>query len=330
MAEMTKRERIKAALAGQPVDRPPVAFWRHFPGDDQSEDRLVQAALDFQSRYDLDFIKLPVSSTYTVNDYGVKHEYRGSLGGDRTYGEHLIKKVVDWSRITALDVRKGTYGWHLDALRRILRQKAADTPVIVTLFQPLALAFYLAGQENCLVHLRTHPKQVEPALEALTETCAAFAKAVIEAGADGIFFSTRFASYEILGEYEYGRFALAGDRTVLQAAAGGWFNILHVHGPYPMVDYLTKNLPAHALNWHDRSAFPTLADAAHIFSGALVGGVDQHTLQLGTPQDVGREVAGAIKQLSGRRLIVSPGCTYPLDVPDGNLRALRQAVDVHA
>ncbi len=28
---MTKSERVGAALAGRPVDRVPVSFWRHFP-----------------------------------------------------------------------------------------------------------------------------------------------------------------------------------------------------------------------------------------------------------------------------------------------------------
>jgi uroporphyrinogen decarboxylase len=326
MPSMSKRERLQAALAGQPVDRPPVAFWRHFPGDDQSPDRLVRVALDFQARYDLDFIKLPVSSTYTVNDYGIKHEYQGNLGGDRTYLEGIIKTIADWDTIRPLDVHRGTYGWHLQALEEIIRSKPADTPVIVTLFQPLALAFYLAGQENCLVHLRTYPQRVMPALAALTQTCVDFARAAIQAGADGIFYSTRFASYEILGEEEYTNFALPGDEAVLKAATGGWFNVLHVHGPYPMVGFLA-DLPAHALNWHDRASVPDLASAARFFPQALMGGVDLRTLQLGTPVEVAAQVKDAIRQMTSRRLIVTPGCTYSLDVPEANLRALRQAVE---
>ena len=67
MAMMTKRERLKAVLAGNPIDRVPVAFWRHWPGDDQRLESLVTVSLDFQQRYDLDFIKLPVSSTYNCD-----------------------------------------------------------------------------------------------------------------------------------------------------------------------------------------------------------------------------------------------------------------------
>ena len=35
MAELTKQQRVQAALAGKPVDRVPVAFWKHWPMDDQ-------------------------------------------------------------------------------------------------------------------------------------------------------------------------------------------------------------------------------------------------------------------------------------------------------
>ena len=38
---MNKRERLEAAIAGQSVDRVPVALWRHFPGDDQDPSDLA-------------------------------------------------------------------------------------------------------------------------------------------------------------------------------------------------------------------------------------------------------------------------------------------------
>src|SRR5512135_2774774 len=110
---MTKRERIQAALKGQPVDRVPVGYWRHWPGDDQDENSLALVTLEFQQHYDLDFIKFPVSSTYCVADYGVKHQYQGNLEGTRTYLDRPIKKLKDWDLIQPLDIHEGVYGWHL-------------------------------------------------------------------------------------------------------------------------------------------------------------------------------------------------------------------------
>lgn len=327
MASMTKRERLQAALTGKPVDRIPVAFWRHWPGDDRSAESLAQVALDFQRQYDLDFIKLPVSSTYTVADYGVKYCYQGTLMGDYIYLERVIKNVEDWGRIKPLDIRQGTYGWHLQALRTIVRHKEKDTPVIVTMFNPLAIASYLAGDEVLLTHLRSYPELVEPALKAISETSVHLAQAILEEGADGIFLSTRFASYELMSEMEYRQFGFPGDLAVLRAAGKGWFNVLHLHGQNPMLPQLS-DYPVQALNWHDRTTSFNLGEAGAFFKGALMAGIEQHQiLRFGTPDEVKAQAYDAIHQVNGRRLILTPGCTYFIDVPQANLRALRAAVE---
>jgi uroporphyrinogen decarboxylase len=327
MAEMTKRERVESALAGEEVDRVPVGFWRHWPGDDQGAETLAEVALDFQRRYDLDFIKVPVSSAYCTSDYGVKHTYRGSYMGDREYTERVIKRVEDWELIRPLDVNKGTYGWHLEALRRIIEKREKNTPVIFTMFNPLAMAAYLAGDELLLAHVRSEPHRVLHALEALAETSVRFARQAIVQGCDGIFLSTRFASYEMMNEDEYRQFGRPGDLAVLAAAAGGWFNVLHMHGQHPMFIMLS-DYPVQAVNWHDRTSWPGLAEAGKIVPHALMGGVEQFkTLHLAGPGEVKAQVRDAIGQMGGRRLIVTPGCTYPLGVPHANLMAMRKAVE---
>ncbi|MGP8080302.1 MAG: uroporphyrinogen decarboxylase family protein [Dehalococcoidales bacterium] len=326
---MTKRERIKAALAGKTVDRVPVGFWRHWPGDDQLAKSLAQVTLKFQQQYDLDFIKIPVTSTYCVEDYGAKHEYRGNLIGDREFLDHVIKNIEDWNRIEPLDITRGKYGEHLQALRMVLEKREAGTPVIFTIFNPMAMASYLAGDETLLIHLRSDPDKVEPALKALTATCANFVKAVISEGADGIFLSTRWASYELMSEEEYLRFGKPGDLSVLAASSGGWFNILHLHGQHPMFNLLA-DYPVQAINWHDRTAWPGLTEAKKLFHGVLMGGIEQYKiLNSGSPAAVESQVHDAINSTRGSRLIITPGCTYPLSVPHSNLMAMRKAVDTY-
>ena len=326
---MTKRERIKAALTGKTVDRVPVGFWRHWPGDDQHAESLAQVTLEFQCRYDLDFIKIPVTSTYCIEDYGAKHEYRGNLIGDREFLGHVIKNVEDWNKIEPLDTTKGKYGEQLQVLRMVLEKREANTPVIFAIFNPIAMASYLAGDETLLVHLRRDPDKVEPALKALAETCANFVKAVINEGADGIFLSTRWASYELMSEEEYLRFGKPGDLSALMASSGGWFNVLHLHGQHPMFNLLS-DYPVQAINWHDRTARPGLIEANKLFHGALMGGIEQYKiLNSGSPADVELQVHEAIHLAKGRRLIICPGCTYPLSVPHSNLIAMRKAVDTY-
>jgi uroporphyrinogen decarboxylase len=250
--------------------------------------------------------------------------------GERTYKERVVKQIDDWVHIEPLDVYKGTYGRILQCLKIVIDKKKPDIPVIQTVFNPIGMARYLAGDEVYLAHLRREPEKVTRALRALTETCAHFARACIDEGADGIFLSTAAASYDVMSTEEYNIFGRPYDLEVLASAAKGWFNILHIHGQHPMFVEVA-DYPVHAINWHDRSAGPSLRDAFGLYGGALAGGIEQyHTLHIETPAEVETQVHDAIEQTNGRRLIVAAGCTYPVTVPECNLIATRRAVDIIA
>ena len=49
MSDWSKRKRLEATINGQQPDRPPVALWRHWPGDDQQADALAAAHLKWQN-----------------------------------------------------------------------------------------------------------------------------------------------------------------------------------------------------------------------------------------------------------------------------------------
>jgi len=201
--------------------------------------------------------------------------YQAAPIGERTYLERVINKMEDWDRIEPVDVRKGAYARILNALRITLEKRRDDTPVIQTMFNPLGLARFLAGDEKYLAMLRREPERVKRALDALTETCVAFARAAVATGADGIFLSTFTASYDLMSVPEYCEVAKPADIRILNAASGGWFNLMHLHGGNPMFE-LFRDYPVQAINWHDRTAGPSLAGAARLFPGALVGGVEQY------------------------------------------------------
>jgi len=326
MSGMTKRERVRAALAGQPVDRVPVAFWRHWPIADQEAEPLARATLEYQRRFDWDFCKLTPSHTYCIHDYGATHVYRGRLVGDRDHPARVITRIEDWDRIQPLDITRGAYARTLESLRLVLAERDPDTPVIQTLFSPLTMARFLAD-DLYVVHLRRDPDRVMRAVGALTETCAAFAHAAIGAGADGVFLSTMASTYEVLSPEEQRRYARPADLAVLRAASGGWLNLLHLHGQQPMIREIA-DYPIQGLSWHDRTAGPSLAETGKLFPGALVAGIEQFTLlHFGTPAEVAAQVEEAIVQTGGRRLILAAGCTYPLTAPECNLVAVRLAAE---
>src|SRR5262245_4694057 len=54
---MTRRARVLAALAGQPVDRGPVSLWMHNFATENSAEDLTAESLRLASRFDWDFLK---------------------------------------------------------------------------------------------------------------------------------------------------------------------------------------------------------------------------------------------------------------------------------
>ncbi|HKB24769.1 MAG TPA: uroporphyrinogen decarboxylase family protein [Methylomirabilota bacterium] len=323
---MTKRERVLAALARAPVDRPPVAFWRHAPDVDHTPKGLADAMLAFHRRFDLDLIKIMSSGVYCVEDWGCTVAYTGSPNGAKQCTEHAVKAPGDWARVRELDPGAGALGRELEALRLIVRGRHDDAPVLHTVFAPLTVARKLAG-ERLHDDLRARPEAVAPALDAIARTMARYAAAALEAGADGLFLATQTASADVVRDHELESFELPATRRLVESVAGRTpLLMLHVHGRAIAFDRLAA-LPVHAINWHDRLTPPALADARKRFGGALVGGLrEAETLRRGPAAAVGEEVRDAIRQTGGRGLIVAPGCVLPLDVPEAHLDAVVAAV----
>lgn len=315
-----------AALGRKPVDRPPVAFWRHVPEVDHTAPGLAEAMLAFQRRWDLDLIKVMSSGVYCVEDWGCRVAYQGSPNGAKTCTQHAIQQVSDWAKLKPLDPGQGALGRELEALRLIREGRSDDVPVLHTVFAPLTIARKLAG-ERLAGDLRDHPGAVMGALDVITETVIRYAGAVAQAGADGIFYASQDASRDVMPEGDHAKFSMPYSRRVLESLAGApLFTMLHVHGQHIYFDR-KATLPVAAINWHDRLTTPSLGDALKRFKGAVVGGLsEKDTLLKGPPSAVAAQVADAIRQSDGTGVIIAPGCVLPLAVPDDSLEAVVKAV----
>jgi uroporphyrinogen decarboxylase len=326
-ATMTKRERLQATVQGHAVDRPAVALWRHFPGDDQRPADLASATVAWQAQYDWDFIKVSPSSSFCLADWGVEDRWVGGDEGTREYTRRVVHQPEDWARLPVLDPRAGRLGGQLRCLELIGEAVGQEIPFIQTIFSPLAQAKNLAGSDRLLVHLRRAPEQVRAGLEVITETTIRFVEACAALGVAGVYYAVSAAAYGMLSESEYRDLGEPYDRRILAAAGGCWFNMVHLHGSDVMFD-LVSRYPAQALNWHDRETPPSLAEGMQHFPGAVSGGLARwDDLLRGTPDEIRARAADAIRQTGGQRLILSSGCVAPVNAPFGNLRAVRQAVE---
>ena len=322
-----KRERVKAALAGEQVDRPPISMWRHFYDQETTADGLAQAMLAFQRQHDWDFMKVNPRAQYHVEDWGATFEYTGDPNTGPTATYVPIATPEQWHGLKPLDPQKGTLAEHLRALTAIKDGLQGEVPFVMTVFNPISIAGRLVESERVLVqHLREHPQEVHAALEVITESYRAYVTECLNEGADGIFFATTsWASRDLLTDAEYQEFGRPYDLRVLEAAAEAQFNILHVCRSHNMLQALAGYPGVHAINWDARDDTNPSLDAARGFTERpLLGGVSRQTLLNGPPKAVAQEVRDAIAQAGGRAFLLGPGCSISPRCPEENLVALKE------
>jgi uroporphyrinogen decarboxylase len=163
-------------------------------------------------------------------------------------------------------------------------------------------------------------------LETITLTTLRFIEACRPTGLDGIFYALQLATTRTFSEAEYREFGEPYDRRLLEAAAGLWLNVAHVHGADIMFD-LAASYNASIINWHDAETSPSLAEGLRRTAGAVCGGLRQwDTMVAGTPETVRAEARQAVAQTGGQRLILGTGCVTPIVAPRANVRAARDFV----
>jgi uroporphyrinogen decarboxylase len=325
---MNKEQRLRAAIAGELIDRVPVALWRHFPVDDQDAQSLAAATLEWQQQYDFDLIKVTPASSFCLKDWGADDAWRGNPEGTRDYTRRAVQDPRDWARLAPLDPTQGHLGQQLRALELIVAGRG-DAPVIQTVFSPLSQARNLVGKEHLAYHLREHGAALQGALEVITATTVRFVEAARRTGIAGIFYAVQYASTDVFSEAEYRAFGEPYDRQVLAAAADLWLNLVHVHGEHVLFD-LVAGYPAAMVNWHDTLTPPNLAQGLRRLPAgvAVCGGLTQwQTMVYGTPEQVRQEAFSAIAQTAGRRFVLGTGCVTPVIAPRANLRAARDFVE---
>jgi len=328
MKQMSRRERILAAVRREPVDRVPYAVWRHFPAVDRSPVGLAQATLRFHDRYGSDFLKITPRSGAAVEAWGCVEGEEVLADGHRACASCAVRDAYDWARIRPLDPSAAP--GYVEQLETIIRlgfdRRIGDAPVLPTLFSPLSLARKLSG-DRLQADLREHPALVTGALEAIAETLVRFADLALREGVSGVFYSIQAASGSVHSEETYARFGEPWDRRVLESVGGrSILTVVHCHGDRLMFDRLAS-LPGDAWNWDDRATPPTLGEGKAKSRGAVVGGLDQwRTLRDGTPEAAVAEVADAIAQTAGLGLIIAPGCVLPANTPDATVAAVVRAL----
>lgn len=306
---MNKIERVTRALKGDETDRPPFSFWYHFGLQHMPGRKYAEAQIDFYRAFDVDFIKV-------MNDYS----YPLPAGLD------ALATQEDWKRIEPLAASDESWAQQLQALSIISSAIGKEALFIETVFSPWITARRLTRTGDLREVKSRHPETLLRAMDAIASSLANYAAEAIARGAAGIFLSLGAATDDVMSEEDYRRWGRPFDLKVLDAVAHAPFNVLHIHGRRIHFDALL-DYPVQALNWSHLHTAPSLKEARGRTGRALLGGIDEATIDYRSPREVKNQIAHALDEVGMRGLMITPGCSVPTDTPARSLHAIKSALD---
>jgi len=335
MSEMTKRERVMAAVKREPVDRVPLSFFGHNHTAERSSNTCARHLLEQNHEFGWDFIKVHLRATYYGEAWGSKYRWEPERGP--IIEESVVKCADDFRKLGRLDPTKGALGDQIRVAQLLGEALKGSVPYVQTILSPLTVVKQLTGagvytpSEAVQIKrfMKENPEALHQGLLMVSQTLADYARQAIRVGADGVFISTSVWSRDAISEEEYKVFGRPYDLAIYEAAIqeGATFNILHLCRENIMLDLLS-DYPVQVISYDALSPRnPSLKAAMGRTDKALWGGVDHKTTLLKGPVEaIVAEVQAALAQTGGRRFFLGPSCTTQFPVPETHLVAVKEAL----
>ena len=337
---MTPKERVMNALAGKPVDRPPVANPTNVatvelmdmvdaPFPDACRDPELAARLAATGHTELGFD--------SVMPYFSIIQESSALGCDMQWEEKDNWPTVRmynpiWKGPDDVEIPPGFLS-HPDnvaitrSIEILRRELGDDVAVIGKTMGPWTLAYHVFGVESFLLMTVDDPDLVMRGLQKLKEISVLFGEAQIAAGADALTFPDHATGDLVSGEY-YRRFLLEIHQEMAERLKVPL--ILHICGnTIDRMDYIAQN--GMACFHFDSKNDPQ--EAMDVVDGriGLVGNINNpETLYARGPEEVRAEV---YRCMDAGVSMIAPECAVPLATKLENLleipRAVRAWCDEH-
>lgn len=338
----SKRERIGAVLHGERADRPPISAWRHFPQFEHDGPAVMaKAMLDFQSRYDWDFIKVNPRAVYYHEAWGNKYDYDHYNDVVPT----LVKKVVnsreDIEKIGEVSGRNGVFAEQIEAVRLIIEGTKGKVPVFQTIFTPVGIFMNLCGlrsigryresprEESVMIQMMNEePHLVHVALGNIARTIANYAAGIVEAGADGVFYAALgMARTGYFTPEEWQEFVKPYDLMVLEELKK-IMTIIHTCGIHSNPEWFT-GFPVNVIHWAENApGNPSLVSAPLWIKNRIpMGGVDERLFGANKPEEIRSMAKDTIEKMDDIPFILAPDCSIGLNSSDEEIAAFRSSVE---
>jgi len=335
--EMTYRDRLFAAFERDTYDRVPCpgvtqtgtvdlmeasgAYWPDAHKDAEKMAKLAWAAYEHAG---LEGIRIPFIVYTEASALGTKlYKWRRDM--QPMVEDVPIKSPEDIDKLEIPDPKEAELTSVVLKAIEILKPKcdAAKIPLTVMVIAPatMSLGGALVDIMKVMMWVKTNINDVVKLVEKVSEMSLAFAEAVVDAGADVIFYNVGISSR--VREYPEVFFPIDREVAGKIRKMGVYMIAHHCSDPRRIINELVS-LGVHGLSIPEPQMI-SVKEARELVGDrvALVGGMDQlHTLIKKSPEDVMKQAKIAIEEGID---VLAPGCGFGPKTPLANMRAMVEA-----
>ena len=333
VGSMTSRERVLAALRGEPVDRTPVCnptsvatvelmdlVDAPFPAANREPELMARLAATGYTELGFDTIMPVFSIIQESSALRCKMQWEQKDNWPTVRMREPIWEEPDDIKLpsdflTHQDTRCVT-----EAIKILKKEYGNEVAIIGKTMGPWTLGYHCFGVEPFLLMSMDDPGKTKLCLDRMKKATVDFGMAQIEAGADALTLPDHATGDLVSGDY-YKRFLLELHQELVQTLPVPL--ILHICGrTVDRMDYIAQSGMA-AFHYDSKNA---AAESMGIVGDriALVGNINNpETLYAKGPEEVRGEV---IRNLDARVPLIGPECAIPLQTSIENLKEIPRTV----
>jgi [methyl-Co(III) methylamine-specific corrinoid protein]:coenzyme M methyltransferase len=330
MTEYTPKERLYRVLRKQPVDRMPAvcftqtatveqmeasgAYWPEAHEDAEKMAKLAEAGhivIGFEA------VRVPFDITAEAELFGCGIK-AGDLKQQPSVIKHSVKNLEDIDKIRDYSLKEGRVGIILEAVKILSEKYGKELPVIGSMIGPFSLAQHING-DAWFGNLFTGEDLVPALLDFCSDFNVAYAKAMVENGADTIAIIDPTASYELIGGEFYEKYALPYQKKIVDAMKElDVGTVLHICGNTTNGLAIMDKTGVNGISVDQRVDIKTAT--GNVENAIIIGNLDPvAVLWNGTPDDVAE---ASKKVLDAGVGLLSPGCGIVSMTPNANLQKM--------
>ncbi|MDW7732441.1 MAG: methylcobamide:CoM methyltransferase MtbA [Methanolobus sp.] len=337
MEKYTPKERLTRALTGQPVDRMPAvsvtqtgtveqmeacgAFWPEANDDAGKMAALAEAG---HTVVGFEAVRVPFDITAEAEFFGCEIK-SGTKEQQPSVVGHVVNNAEEIDKLKSYNLDHGRIGVVCDAIKMLADKYASDLPIMGSMIGPFSLAQHLNG-DDWFMAIFTDEAFGLALMEFTTEFNVAYAKKMVENGADTMVIIDPTASAQLIGAEFYEKFVVPYHKRIVDAMHE--LNVpvvLHICGDTTQGLALMESSGVDAISIDQNVDVATAV--SKVDKAVIVGNLDPvNVLWNQTPEVVKEE---SQKVLDAGIGLLAPGCGIVSKTPTGNLQAMVEMAKSH-